>query len=399
MRRRFWLRSTGALAVLLLGLSVAPTRAQEAAGKAKEERPPGRAGATPLVSPEVHPDRRVTFRLNAPGAKEVTVSGEWGGGAGKMTREENGVWSVTVGPLAPDIFGYSFTVDGFQTLDPVQSGGEADALAADEPPGGSRRPAAAARVPGRAARHGARARVSLTVAGQERAGYTFTPPPATIRTRKRGIRCSTCFMARVTTTGHGRSCGRAHLIADNLLAQGKAQPMIIVMPDGHAAPTQPRPPGGPGAPGGGMSRNVLAFERDLLEDVMPFVEANYRTRPDPANRAIAGLSMGGGQSLTIGLNHPDRFAWVGGFSEAVSQPATAISAALADPRATDRAIRLIWIACGKDDRLIKNAGEFSAALKEHGIEHEFQTTEGNHSWPVWRRYLAEFVPRLFVAKP
>ena len=101
----------------------------------------------------------------------------------------------------------------------------------------------------------------------------------------------------------------------------------------------------------------------------------------------------------IGLNHPERFAWVGGFSAAVADPATSIAAALADPKATERAVRLVWIACGKDDRLIENARRFSAALNEKGIRHEFQTTEGNHSWPVWRRYLAEFVPQLFVERP
>jgi enterochelin esterase family protein len=186
--------------------------------------------------------------------------------------------------------------------------------------------------------------------------------------------------------------GRAHLIVDNLIAQGKAKPLVIVMPDGHAA--APRPPGAPGA-AEGRSRNVVDFERDLLEDVMPFIEANYRVRSDAASRAIAGLSMGGGQSLTIGLNHPDRFAWVGGFSAAVSNPETAISAALADPKATDSALRLVWIACGKDDRLVENGQRFSEVLKARGIRNEFQITAGNHSWPVWRRYLAEFVPRLF----
>jgi enterochelin esterase-like enzyme len=170
------------------------------------------------------------------------------------------------------------------------------------------------------------------------------------------------------------------------------------MPDGHAAP--PRSPGAPAAAAAeGRSRNAVAFERDLLEDVMPFVEANYRVRSDPASRAIAGLSMGGGQSLTVGLNHPERFAWVGGFSAAVFEPKTAIAAALADPKATDSALRLVWIACGKDDRLVENARQFSAALEEDGIRHEFHTTEGGHSWPVWRRYLEAFVPLLFVEKP
>ena len=106
--------------------------------------------------------------------------------------------------------------------------------------------------------------------------------------------------------------------------------------------------------------------------------------------------MGGGQSLTIGLTHPDRFAWVGGFSAAVFDPQASLSTALADPKATDAALRLVWIACGKDDRLVENGQRFADLLKDKGIRNEFHITEGNHSWPVWRRYLAEFVPKLFV---
>ena len=136
------------------------------------------------------------------------------------------------------------------------------------------------------------------------------------------------------------------------------------------------------------------FERDLLEDVLPFVEANYRVKPDAANRAIVGLSMGGGQSLTIGLNHLDRFAWVGGFSSSV--PATEmVAGALANPAATNKKLKLLWIGCGKDDFLLKRNEEFLATLKEKNIHHEWHLTDGAHSWPVWRVYLAEFAPKLF----
>jgi enterochelin esterase family protein len=372
--------------------------AQEPAGKAKDERPAGRpAFAAPLVSPEVSSDGHVTFRVRAAGAKEVTVSGEWGGGSRPMTRSDDGVWSVTVGPLAAGIYGYSFAVDGFQTLDPGNPGVKpmrSPRTSILEIPGDPPRLDEFQDVPHGTVRvHQYRSR-SL---GRLRELYVYTPPGYDRDVQAR-------FPVLYLFHGSGDNdatwtvFGRAHLITDNLLAQGKAKPMVIVMPDGHAMPPQPRAPGTSG-PGAGMSRNIAAFERDLLEDVMPLVEANYRVRNDPTSRAIAGLSMGGGQSLVIGLNHPERFAWVGGFSAAVADPATSISAALADPKATERAVRLVWIACGKDDRLIENARRFSAALDEKGIRHEFQATEGNHSWPVWRRYLAEFVPRLFVEAP
>jgi enterochelin esterase-like enzyme len=396
MRSRPSLRWIGI--VVALGIQGGSAKAQEPAGKAKEERPqdrtPGRGAFTPpLISPEVFPDRRVTFRLRAPNAKEVTVSGEWGGGARAMTSDESGTWTVTVGPIDADIYGYSFSVDGFQTLDPGNP--------AIKPMRSPR--TSTLEVPGDPPRlhefqdvnhgtvrvHEYRSR-SLD---RKRGLYIYTPPGYD---QDPGARYPVLYLFHGSGDNEATwtAFGRAHLITDNLLARGKAKPLVIVMPDGHAAPSRPS-----GVPAEGRSRNVVAFERDLLDDVMPFVEANYRVRSDPASRAIAGLSMGGGQSLTIGLNHPDQFAWVGGFSAAVFDPERSIAPALANPTGTDSKLRLVWIACGKDDRLIENARQFSAVLKEKGIRHEFQTTEGGHSWPVWRRYLEEFVPLLFVEKP
>ena len=127
---------------------------------------------------------------------------------------------------------------------------------------------------------------------------------------------------------------------------------------------------------------------------MPFVEANYRVQPDAANRAIVGLSMGGGQSLTIGLNHTDTFAWVGGFSSSVPNGG-AVSSALDGPEKINEQLKLLWIGCGKEDFLLSRNETFIDQLKKSGIEYEWHLTEGNHSWPVWRTYLAEFVPKLF----
>jgi enterochelin esterase family protein len=178
--------------------------------------------------------------------------------------------------------------------------------------------------------------------------------------------------------------GKAHWILDNLIAQGRARPMVVVMLDGHAAV------GGAAAFGG----NSTAFERDLLEDALPFVEANYRVTPEAASRAIVGLSMGGEQALRLGLNHLERFAWVGGFS-AATPSRDAIAGALDDASGTNTKLKLLWIACGKDDFLIKRNEEFVGWLKEKQIRHEWTLTEGNHSWPIWRGYLAQIAPRLF----
>jgi enterochelin esterase family protein len=140
--------------------------------------------------------------------------------------------------------------------------------------------------------------------------------------------------------------------------------------------------------------NMVAFERDLLEDAMPLVAANYRTREDAASRAIIGLSMGGGQSLNIGLKHADRFGWVGGMSSSVGDAAEL----LADPAALNRQLKLLWFACGKEDQLLKPNQTLDAAMTERKVRHQYVETAGNHSWPVWRRYLADFVPLLFQPK-
>ena len=185
--------------------------------------------------------------------------------------------------------------------------------------------------------------------------------------------------------------GRAHVIIDNLLAQKKAQPMIVVMTDGHAAFSQPS------TNAEARARNTKAFESDLLGDVMPFVEENYRTINKRESRAIIGLSMGGGQSLAIGLNHPELFAWLGAMSASTPEESS-VAKALAEPDAMNKKLKLFWIAIGKDDFLLNRNEQFNRLLTSKGIKHIYEITEGNHSWPVWRRYLADFAPLLFLEK-
>jgi enterochelin esterase family protein len=184
------------------------------------------------------------------------------------------------------------------------------------------------------------------------------------------------------------SVGQAHFIEDNLLAQHKARTMIIVMPDGHASTGNPTQ-----VSTNLVNRNVEAFRDDLLQDVLPLVESHYRVKADRQNRAIIGLSMGGGQSLGIGLRRRDLFAWVGGMSSYLPDAPRVVAEAFPEGKSD---LRLLWFACGKDDRLVENARQLSAALKEKGIAHEFKETAGNHSWPVWRRYLGEFLPQVFA---
>jgi len=320
----------------------------------------------------------------------VTISGEWARQPQALAKDEQGVWSVTIGPLAPEIYGYAFSVDGVRIADPGNPALKpmrSPTTSILDLPGHPPLIHDFQDVPHGTLRHHWYASKSL---GVRRSLHVYTPPGYDKET-------STRYPVLYLLHGSGDNdatwavLGRAHLILDNLLGQGKVKPMIVVMTDGHAFL---RNVGG-GATPNLNARNVEDFGRDLLEDVLPFIEAGYRVKNDRSHRAIAGLSMGGGQSLTVGLNHLELFGWVGGFSSFLRDPETVIAKTLADPKGTNEKLNLLWIACGKDDRLVEQAQQMSTLLKQKGIHHEFLITEGNHSWPVWRRYLADFAPLLF----
>ncbi|HEX4646560.1 MAG TPA: alpha/beta hydrolase-fold protein, partial [Verrucomicrobiae bacterium] len=344
---------------------------------AQTNPPPRRAGPPPIVSPEVHADRTVTFRVRAPNATNVTVSGEWPGGSKPMARDEQGVWSVTVEPLEPGIYGYSFSVDGYQTIDRANSAVKpmrAPTTSLLDVPGDQPLPHDFQPVPHGTVRLHEYQSKSL---GKLRALRVYTPPGYDRNTRAK-YPVLYLFHGSGDNEATWTEFGRANLIIDNLIAQGKAKPMIIVMTDGHAAFAQPA-----GTNTDARARSMIAFQRDLLEDVMPFAEENYRIKKDREHRAIIGLSMGGGQSLTIGLNHPELFAWVGGMSSAVGDPDTTLASLIKDPQASNQNLKLLWFAVGKSDFLLKNNQQLDEWLTKHGIKHEFHETEGNHSWPVW----------------
>jgi enterochelin esterase-like enzyme len=182
--------------------------------------------------------------------------------------------------------------------------------------------------------------------------------------------------------------GKAHWIMDSLIASRKAVPMIVVMPDAHALT-----PGVAGFNEYGPA-NSAALCRELLEDIIPLVERTYKVITKPRARAFAGLSLGGHHALTLALNQHDKFNWIGAFSSA-PPPTNTIAGGLDAPAAVNRDLKLFWIACGKKDFLTQRNHEFDALLKEKGIHHEYVETEGDHSWPVWRRHLTEFAPKLF----
>jgi enterochelin esterase-like enzyme len=376
----------GALLLASLVLEAVAQAPAAAPGTPATPPPAERRGVrpAPVRSPEVLADGKVTFRLRAPKAAEVVVAGQWRNGRAPMTKDTNEVWSVTVGPIEPGVWEYSFQVDGLGMIDP----GNPAIKPMREPrtsilhlPANPPRPHDFQDVPHGTVRLHTYHSKSLD---RVRDLAVYTPPRYD---QEPGNRYPVLYLQhgagdnQATWTVHGK----AHWILDSLIAAGRARPMILVMMDGHAAT---------GGGGAAPQNNTALFERDLLEDVLPFIESNYRVLTDPASRGIVGLSMGGGQSLTIGLNHADRFAWVGGFSSAVPATAT-VAGALDDAEATNQRLKLLWIACGRDDFLLRRNEDFVVLLKEKAVRHEWRLTDGDHSWPVWRGYLAEFLPRLF----
>jgi enterochelin esterase family protein len=376
------------LGLLVFGGITFPVRAQQPAA-ANAGR--GAAAARPTASPEIAADRRVTFRLQAPKATEVSVSGEFMSGSKALQKNADGLWSVTVGPIDPEIYYYNFTVDGVRTLDPgnpgVKSGSTASTIQSVlEVPGD--RPAF---YDGQDVPHGEiRTHWYQSKSLNSLRRLTVYVPPGYDRDAAARLPVLYLFHGANADETAWTRLGRVNLILDNLLAAGKMKPFLVVMPFGYGAL--------PGTPG--SQNNTALFSRDLIEDVIPFVQAQYRTRPDRDHRAIVGLSMGGGQSLTIGLNHLDLFSYVGGFSAALNNAGDygKTFAGLADPAAANRQLHLLWIGCGSEDSLFPAAKKFSAYLTEHDIKHTFRESGGAHTWINWRHYLNEVGPLLFRAE-
>jgi len=339
-----------------------------------------------LVSPDVHPDRRVTFRMRAPKASDVSLFGDWMLPETKqaMTRDEQGVWSATVGPLEPGLAIYAFTVDGVTTPDPVNPRIKLRARTSAslvEVPGSPAELWEARDVP-----HGT---VEVNwqksaVIGDTRAYHVYTPPGYN---PGRSTRYPVLYLLHGNndTAAGWTDVGKANFILDNLIAEKQAAPMILVMPWGHAVPF-----------GGPQSNNTATFGRYLIEEVIPQVERKYRVARGRESRAIVGLSMGGGHALQIGLSHLELFSAVAAFSSAVPRDfETRFKPLLDDPEGTNKKLKLLWIGCGRQDGAFERNQKLSELLTAHNIRNRFHPTEGLHNFAVWRRYLAEVAPLLF----
>jgi len=328
-----------------------------------------------MPSPDVGADRRVTFRLLAPNAHDVTLSGEFMQGEKPFTKGEDAVWSVSVGPLEPEIYHYNFTIDGVRTIDPgnpeVKTGSTPSTISSILVVRGD----APAFYDAQNVPHGQiRTHWYPSKALNNIRRLTVYTPPGYDRDLQARYPVVYLFHGANADENAWYRLGRVNLILDNLLAAGKAKPFIVVMPFGYGV------------------------EKDLVADVIPYVESQYRTVADREHRAIVGLSMGGGQALSMGLNHLDLFSYVGGFSSGLGRasewPQTYASL-IKHPDAANKQLRLVWVGCGKEDGAFAASKGFSSFLDEHHVAHTFRETSGAHTWMVWRRYMNELSPLLF----
>lgn len=397
------IRTMMATAMLTAALPAAvPAHAQDTAPATC--RPTQAFAQMDYRSVEALPDGRVTFRLCAPEASAVRVisndldpwvpAGFGGGERGlAMTRDATGLWSATTAqPVPADTYRYNFEIDGAKVPDPMAftfsrertgvnstleiAGAEGDFQAYN--------PAVA---------HGAVTRVEYWsgTLGARREAYVYTPPGYLAASPNGAARYPVLYLVHGAgdSADSWTSVGHANYIADNLIAAGSARPMIIVMPFGHTPPN----------PAVDMLGNT-DFGSDLIDDLVPFIDANFRTVADADHRAMAGLSMGGAHTLNFGVPRPDLFGEVGVFSmglgfrspdeiatwQARNRDGLAARAAMAQP---------VYYAMGTDDFLYASAAPTLAALRDSGIAAHYNESGGGHTWINWRRYLADFLPRLF----
>lgn len=348
-----------------------------------------------FTSPVVEADRKVTFKIHSPNAQSVTVNGSWMayGKTLPLIKGTDSVWSVTIDPLEPSMYHYNFFIDGVSAIDPKNAFALRDGV----------RYASMLIVPGVDSKlfevndvaHGALSLVwyNSPTLNLNRRMYVYTPPGYESSKDK--------YPVLYLLHGGGgdedawTSLGRANYILDNLIAEGKAKPMIVVMTNGNAFQTSSlyTAPNAPEITRETFMKYAGMFEKSLVNDVIPFVEKNYRVKVGKESRAIAGLSMGGMQTITASIEYPDKFGYIGVFSSGIFQPSP-------DQEAKFMALKKAgfnkyWVACGKDDFVMESNKRLLEMLKKTDIKHEYFENSGGHTWANWRTYLSMFAPMLF----
>jgi enterochelin esterase-like enzyme len=354
-----------------------------------------------FASYEVSAERKATFRIHAPKAQAVRLGSSDLPGIGQgveMKKTENGVWEATVGPVPAGVYRYNFGVDDVSVVDPrnpATSESNANTWSLVIVPGSEA-------FDLKDVAHGAIAKVPYysSTLKKFRRMHVYTPPGY-----EKGQGDYPVFYLL-----HGAgdcdeswsSVGRAGVILDNLIAAGKAKPMIVVMPAGHTG-TFSFGSGG----GNSLQRQMDDFSRDFAGEVRPYIEKNYRAKTDRANRAIAGLSMGGAQTLNVAFNKLEDYGYIGVYSSGIFGITGGFGGAAPNTQWEDshrstldnaelkKGLERVWFACGKDDFLVQTSKATVEMLKKHKFEVVSKDSDGGHTWLNWRDYLTEFAPMLF----
>ena len=357
----------------------APAPANAASPAAQPPAPP------PYLSPEIHTDNTVTLRLRAPNAQKVDLVLE--GAVTPMQQGADGLWSGTTAVLAPEIYAYRFIVDGTAILDPRNTDVRdnlqnlwSNLTVRGTPP----EPWELQSIPhGIVEHHFYTSQVVLGLPNNQSDYYVYTPPG--YNAKAKGKYPVLYLLHGYSDAADGwPSVGKANFILDSLIDSGKAKPMIVVMTLGYGNMAVLKPGRTPEL----SAQSVDLYQKALITEVIPQIEATYPVSKKREDRAIAGLSMGGHESLVIGLTHPELFAWIGTFSAGSIAQLPTITPQKAN-------LRLLWMACGVDDALLKPNQTVIAALKAQGLAVTSIETPGHHQWPVWRDNLIHFAPLLF----
>ena len=348
--------------------------------------------STGPFSPVVSQERRITFRIKAPKASVVQLLfGEWDIQPQSMTKDSTGTWSITTGATDPGIYSYVFIVDGIKTLDmanPIVKIGTELYGSIVEVPGSPARFDELQSVP-----HGITAILTYTSTSLHKLRnlQVYLPPDYFVQSTRKYPVLYLRHGGGDNESSWGQESGRAPVILENLIAHKEAVPMIIVMSNGLTDGSWA---------GGSTKEGMLQLEQELLKDIIPLIEKQYRVIANKANRAIAGLSMGGGQAYIMGLRNLDTFSWIGEFSAGIlSDPAFDINERIPgiyeQASIINKQLKLLWIGCGTDDPRIAGHLQLATTLKQKGIQYEAYNIPGGHEWKVWREELHLFLPKLF----
>lgn len=354
-----------------------------------------------VVSPQVNADKSVTFRYQAPQAKAVELSAQFEKAPVPMTKDAQGIWSVTVGPVKPDIYPYNFRVDGISVMDPANVAffpNERFKASLVDVPGDTPLVHAMKDVP-----HGSiNYEYYPSMEGTTGSLVVYTPPGYDQNPAKK---YPVYYLISGTTDTEETffKVGKTNLILDNLLAEGKVKPMIVVMPYGNIAARVAEQKGGakPADPivrdGADAVKRANDFTMDLVSNVVPYVEKSYRAIPNRENRAIGGFSRGGGQTLRAAFSNMDKFAYVCAYSSYLSPQEMDgnFSQIVAKPDQTNKQLKLLWVSVGSDDFLYKGTVEFMDYLKAKKVNYKSLITDGGHTWMNVKTYVAATTPLLF----